>query len=402
MRIFFVTNNYTPYSGGVISSITATTDALRAQGHEVFIVTLDFLGKKQPTDPDYVIRIPCPIKFMYKKNHMAIPWRPTHAITQLLQNYKPDIVHVHHPFLLGVSALHAARSLHIPCVFTYHTMYEHYAHYVPIPNFCAKPLIRSTVAHFCNAVDGIIVPSRAIKDYLHTQKINTPITIIPSPLRPLFTKSSVSFNGVLNETDVSFEALAKEEVKMRDKGLARTPEKNPFKLLVVSRFVPEKNIPFVFDVFKQLPDTFTLTLVGYGTDYEAMQQLAFDTLHLSPERIRFIHKPSPHDLLQYYHSADLFIFSSTTDTQGIVLAESMSQGVPVIAVDGPGQRDIIINGVNGFIIKNAQDAARTIINIAHDTALHEKLITGALATAQNYHADIITQRLLDFYHSIRS
>jgi 1,2-diacylglycerol 3-alpha-glucosyltransferase len=376
MRIFFVTNNYTPYSGGVISSITATTDALRAQGHEVFIVTLDFLGKKQPIDPDYVIRIPCPIKFMYKKNHMAIPWRPTHAITQLLQKYKPDIVHVHHPFLLGVSALCAARALHIPCVFTYHTMYEDYAHYVPIPNLCAKPLIRSVVARFCNAVDGIIVPSSAVKDYLHTQKINTPITIIPSPLRTLFFTNNTQHKNVSDHKQ--------------------------FKLLVVSRFVPEKNIPFVFDVFKQLPDTFTLTLVGYGTDYEAIQQLAFDTLHLSPERIRFIHKPHPDDLLQYYHSADLFIFPSVTDTQGLVLAESLSQGLPVIALDGPGQRDIIINGANGFMIKNAQDGAKTIINIAHDTALHEKLITGALATAQNYHANIITQRLLNFYHSIRS
>src|SRR5438445_2313782 len=126
MRIFFVTNNYTPYCGGVISSITATSDALRAQGHEVFIITLDFLGKNDKpqaqsalvtADPDYVIRITCPIKFMYKKNHMAIPWRPTHAITQLLKKYKPDIVHVHHPFLLGVSALRAARAYDVPCIF---------------------------------------------------------------------------------------------------------------------------------------------------------------------------------------------------------------------------------------------------------------------------------------------
>src|SRR6266404_2396469 len=128
MRIFFVTNNYTPYSGGVIHAITATTDALRAQGHEVFIITLDFLGKpdKPQADPDYVIRIACPIKFMYKTNYMAIPWRPTHAIKQLIQQYKPDIIHVHHPFLLGVSALHAAQTYNIPCIFTYHTMYEDY------------------------------------------------------------------------------------------------------------------------------------------------------------------------------------------------------------------------------------------------------------------------------------
>ncbi|HLW72842.1 MAG TPA: glycosyltransferase, partial [Candidatus Babeliales bacterium] len=350
MRIFFVTNNYTPYSGGVTNSIIATTNALRAQGHEVFIVTLDFLGKNW--DPDYVIRLTCPIKFMYKKNHLAIPWRPTHTITQLLKQYNPDIVHVHHPFLLGVSALHAARKLNIPCVFTYHTMYEQYAHYVPLPALCTKPLIRTTVARFCNTVDGIIAPSNGVKEYLHSQQITSPITMIPSPLRPSFLTSAQSLHPPVAQ-------LSSSSV--------------PFKLLVVSRFVPEKNIPFVFDVFKKLPDIFTLTLVGYGSDYEHLQQLAFETLRLPQERVRFIHKPCIDKLLNLYRNADLCIFSSTTDTQGLVLAESMSQDLPVIAVDGPGQRDIIVNGYNGFIIENAQHAATTVMNIANNPSLHNHL-----------------------------
>ena len=377
MRIFFVTNNYTPYSGGLISSITAITDALRAQSHQVFVITLDFLGstnnKQQVADPNYVIRIPCPIKFMYKKNYMAIPWRSTYAIKKLFTQYKPDIVHVHHPFLLGASALHAARSLNIPCVFTYHTMYEDYAHYVPLPTSWTKPFIRTIVKHFCNAVDGIIVPSNAIKQYLHAQDITTPITIIPSPLRPMF----------LTEYAISKKVHT---------------HKKPFTLLIVSRFVPEKNIPFVFDVFKQLPNNFQLTLVGYGNEYKAMQQLAFNKLKLSPKHIQFIHKPHQDVLLNAYRNADLFIFPSKTDTQGIVLAESMSQRVPIVAIDGPGQRDIIINGYNGFIIENTQQAATAIMNIANDKSLHNKLISGAYTTAQNYRADIIIKQLLTFYH----
>ena len=75
MRIAFVTNNYYPYSGGVVSSIDALAEQLRKQGHEVFIITLDFLGKKH-NNPAGVIRVNCPIKFRYKNNHMAIPWRP--------------------------------------------------------------------------------------------------------------------------------------------------------------------------------------------------------------------------------------------------------------------------------------------------------------------------------------
>ena len=108
------------------------------------------------------------------------------------------------------------------------------------------------------------------------------------------------------------------------------------------------------------------------------------------------------NLLKLYHTADLFIFSSQTDTQGIVLAEAMSQGLPVIALDGPGQRDIIINGINGFIIENAKQAATKIINIANNAELHKKLSSGACATAQHYHADSIIKQLLNFYHAIRT
>lgn len=375
MRIFFVTNNYIPYTGGVTQSIIAITDALRAQGHDVFIITLDFLGKqnKQTTDPAYVIRISCPIRFTYKTNYMAIPWRPTHAIKKLIQQYKPDIIHIHHPFLLGASALKAARAYNIPCIFTHHTMYEDYAHYIPLPTRITKPLIRHMVKHFCNSVDGIIAPSNAIKEYLLKQNIIKPITVIPSPLRAIF----------LNHND-------KKPVATHTN----------FKLLVVTRFVPEKNIPFIFEVFKQLPQTFHLTLVGYGSEYKAMQNLAFNTFKLSPQHVQFIHKPPHNELLNLYRNADLFIFSSTTDTQGIVLAESMSQGVPVVAIDGPGQRDIMINDYNGFIVKNTEEAVTKIIHIAQNTALHNKLISGAFATANKYHADVITQKLLTFYQTI--
>lgn len=368
MRILFVTNNYTPYSGGVIQSITATTQALRAQGHDVHIVTLNFLNTKQD-DPEYVIRIACPIKFMYKKNHMAIPWRPTHAIENVIQDYKPDIIHVHHPFLLGASALNAARKYAIPCIFTYHTIYEYHAHYIPLPRQVCQPIIRAIAHQFCKQVDAIIAPSSSVKNYLLSQDIQTPIAIIPSPIRPCF-------------------ALSPLEHKKNDK---------LFSLLLVSRFVPEKNIPFIFDVMQLLPNEFTITLVGYGVDYEKMKTLAYNTFNFSPERVRFIHQPNQQELLNTYQTADLFIFPSTVDTQGIVLAESMSQGVPVIALDGLGQRDIIKNGINGFIIKDAADAAEKISTVARTPELFGQLVIGARTTAQKYHANHIAQELTYLY-----
>lgn len=369
MRIFFITNNYIPYSGGVVQSINAIVDELRKQGHEVYIITLSFLSIHD--DLNYVIRIPCPIKFRYKNNYMAIPWRPGKAIDALITRYNPHIIHIHHPFLLGICALKAAKKHHIPCIFTYHTLYHKYAHYVPFIGKYLKSVIENKVKKFCNQVNTIIAPSTAIKHYLQLQDVKTAIAVIPSPLRTRFF------------------ANAKKKVEAHSSSF--------FKLLLVTRFVPEKNIPFIFEVMQLLPDNFHLTLVGYGYDYKKMQKLAFEKLQLSSDCIQFIHKPDEKQLLALYRIADLFIFPSQTDTQGIVLAESMSQGLPVVALDGPGQRDIIINGINGFIVSDAQEMAHIIKKCAYNPLKLKEYATAAQKTAQNYKAAYLMTKIMDVY-----
>lgn len=372
MRIFFVTNTYTPYSGGVVQSITALVDALRNQGHEVFVVTLTFLDKHY--DPPYVIRIPCPIKFMYKANHMAFAWRAGHMMELLIDQYKPDIIHVHHPFLLGASALNAAKKYNVPCVFTHHTLYAEYTHYIPFVGIYLKKIVTYCVKNFCNKVDAIIAPSSYVKNHLQLQGVIKPIVVIPSPLRECFVKAE----------------SYKEEKR----------DGNFFELLLVTRFVPEKNIPFVLKIMKLLPDHFRLTLVGYGYEAQKLQQLAFDILQLSSMQVCFIHKPEQDELLRLYQLSDLFIFSSLTDTQAIVLAESMSQGLPVIALDGPGQRDIIIDGVNGFIVHSAQEMVEKIIQIAASSLHYKELAAAALRTAKKYEPSVTINKVIDLYSSL--
>ena len=87
--------------------------------------------------------------------------------------------------------------------------------------------------------------------------------------------------------------------------------------------------------------SFTFTLAGYGAEYEPLQTYAYQVLHLSSEQVVFVHQPPKDLIVRLYSDSDIFLFSSHTDTQGLVLAEAMASGLPVIALDGPGQRDII-------------------------------------------------------------
>jgi 1,2-diacylglycerol 3-alpha-glucosyltransferase len=170
----------------------------------------------------------------------------------------------------------------------------------------------------------------------------------------------------------------------------------PFRLLYVGRLTKEKNIPFLLDMFAKLPHgKYSLTLVGYGAEAIACKKYAFEKLRLDPQFVQFIEQPN--NLVELYAQSDLFVFSSQTDTQGIVLAESLSQGTPIVALDGHGQRDAIIEGLNGFIVQNQAAMITTIERVAADPEMYAALCRGARESAARYAPGLVIDRLINFY-----
>ncbi len=370
LKILLVSNNYTPYSGGVVSALQLLLDQLQKLGHEVRLITLDF--GVPVVDSEHVVRIPSFFTFSYKKNRMAIPQQAKSFLTEYIKNFNPDIVHAHHPFLLGPIVVDCAKRLDIPTVFTYHTRYDEYAHYVPIfPTYLVKKYINNAVYQFCQSVNAIIAPTVTIKNQLKKKGIKNQIKVIPTPIAPQFFLHK-------KERDVS--------------------HKKKFDLLCVSRFVPEKNLFFLLDVMKMLNhDNFTLTLVGYGALYDELRSYAFNKLALSEYSIQFVEKPTKEKLIDEYSNADLFVFSSTTETQGMVLAEAMACGLPVVAVNAPGASDIIENGCNGFLIETRSEMKSILERIYADKKLYTHLKQHALITAQHYQPKRVIEQLVKLY-----
>jgi 1,2-diacylglycerol 3-alpha-glucosyltransferase len=369
LKIAIVTNNYKPYSGGIVNSIDVFACELKKQGHDVIIITLDFLGENHKNEPD-VFRLYCPIRFMYKKNHMAIPWRSERNMLTAIKDFGADIIHSQHPFLLGVAACKASKKLNIPIVFTYHTIYEEYAHYVPLPLVFTKPAIRKLSISYCQSVDGIIAPTNSTLAYLQNHKINKIIEVIPSGILPIYLS----------------------EFKPRHNKI--------FNLITVSRFAREKNIEFLLDTFAQLNQNFyTFTLIGYGSHFEYLQNYAYEKLNLSKDKVKFIVKPSKELIVEYYKQADIFIFSSRSETQGLVLAEAMAGGCPVIALNAPGACDIIQQNVNGFLVESNLQMIEKINFLFDHEKVHITMQKNAWQLGQNYHPIYVTQKLIKFYES---
>ncbi len=371
LTIAFVTNNYTPYSGGVVSSICSFSTQLRALGHHVYIITLDFTGA--PSEPD-VIRVSCPIKFMYKHNPMAIPWCMHQELESIFARIRPDIVHTQHPFLLGDAAACVCKKMHIPVIFTFHTLYHHYVHYIPLPRVLVQSQVDRRVTQYCQSMDAIIAPSESVRAWLQAHQIITPTYVLASPLLPVFVQQLASF--------------------------AYKTSHKIFNLVCVSRFVHEKNLFVLLDLMRAFhAQSVKLTLVGFGYLEQELRSYAYRTCGLTPERVIFVVRPSKQELCVLYRYADAFVFCSQTETQGLVLLEAMAAGTPIVALVGSGQNDLVRDGVNGFLAHTPEHLRAIICTLMGNRELHKKLQYGAWATAHLYTPEILTQRLLACYQN---
>lgn len=360
-----VTNNYTPYQGGVVVAINTARDALRAHGYRVIIVTFDFDGESHFEDD--VIRIPALWRFKYKEKPFAVPRHPYRSLRRIIKQYKPCIIHSHHPFLLGTVAYHEARRAGIPIVFTYHTFYEHY----PVPRIMPiqlwQRMIARMVDRYCRRVDHIIVPSRALEE--RVKLLSSSFSYVPTG------------------------------IDMRWFQQSNASREMPIELLTVSRLSSEKNIRSLIDAVAHLDDTFRLTIIGYGPEYEQLCEYAYQELGLSPQRVQFIINPAKEVIAEWYARAFLFLFASRHEGQGLVLAEAMASGTPVIAFPGSGVNDIVCDSVNGFLVTDSNEMAIAIANMAYDNGRYEKLVEGAVSTAQRYHPTLFGNALAQVYTS---
>jgi len=378
MRILHVTNNYTPYNGGVVHAIENIIESQKID-HTVGLVTFDFKQKEPIKDHPHIYRIWSPIHFTYKQNPMILPYNIFDQLSHIILHFKPTIIHTHHPFLLGKAAQKIAKIIACPIVFTYHTWYQYYLHYCPckiqkiIPSL-EHYFIERLIDTFCQSVDGIIAPSNAVYTYLKQKNPHYRVITIPSPINNRF------FNKVVSKPICNNRKI---------------------RLLSISRFVPEKNLFALFDICKKLDITkYELIIAGFGYLEKELKKTAYNDYQFPKASVTFISHPSPATIDRLYDWADLFIFTSTTDTQGLVLAEALARAVPIISLEGPGQKDIITHGYNGFYCQNTDQIARMIKDIYNNKYSLKKLRINGLQIAKNYSQKTIYKKTIDWYKKI--
>lgn len=370
-----LTNTYLPVLGGVSRSVASFTETLRERGHRVLVVAPTFPG--MPEEEEEVIRIPAIQRFNGSDFSVRLPI-PGLLLAQL-GDFRPDIIHSHHPFLLGDTALRVAATYDAPIVFTHHTMYEQYTHYVPGDSPAMKRFVVALATEYANLCDQVIAPSESIAKLLRERGVSTPLQAIPTGIRPERFQSG---NG----------------------GKARQAFGIPADAVVighVGRLAPEKNLGFlsaaVADRLEQQPRAFFL-VVGEGPSAAEIRQ-RFSERGLN-DRLRVTGQLDAQPLADAYHAMDLFAFASQSETQGMVLAEAMTAGVPVVAVDAVGAREVVSNGVNGRLLPS-EEAASFTAALAQVEQLpddeRQQMIATARRTGDRFSMARSVDRLIDLY-----
>ncbi len=325
MNILMVTNTFTPHVGGVARSVQRFTDEYRRRGHRVVVVAPVFEGV-EPQERD-VLRFPAVQQFNGSDFSVPVPFPG--LVAGALGRFTPEIVHSHHPILLGDTALRLGASRGIPVVFTHHTLYEEYTHYVPGNAPWLKRAAIELATGYCNLCDAVIAPSQTIAALLLARGVRVPIRVIP--------------------TGVDFPFFARGEGALVRRQLGIPPE--AFVVGHVGRLAPEKNLRFLAEAvatfLRRRPGAHFL-VAGVGPSQGEIRA----ALHEQgvAERLHLLGVLESDALANVYRAMDVFAFASHTETQGMVLTEAMAAGVPVVAVDAPGVREVVRDGENGRLL----------------------------------------------------
>lgn len=372
LHIAFFTNTYYPTMSGVVRSVSTFRQQLAEMGHNVFVFA-QHASTYEDEEP-FIFRYPAievPI------NDYALPIPVSPFISEVLPILKLDVIHSHHPFLLGQVAANKAKELQLPHIFTFHTRYEEYSHYVPFSQELTKRVIIDWVLGYMEQCQHVITPSESMKQILEESGVEGHyITPIPT-------------------------GIDLEPFRQADGEVVRHQHEwgNDLILISVGRLAKEKNFETLLvaaaEVMRERNQV-RLVLIGDGPERKALEELA-GNLGIAP-RVEFTGRVEFTEIPGYLRAADVFCFASVTETQGLVTMEAMAAGLPIVAVDATGTSDAVTHGQEGLLTENDSAAlAQAIQRLVDDAALRQQFKTAAAKKVAWFDIKTQTRKALEVY-----
>ncbi len=377
MRILMISDVYFPRINGVSTSIQTFRRAFQSNGHDVTLIAPDY-GQETDAEQD-LIRIPSRYVVVDPEDRMMKMGAILTTVDSLRRRWY-DILHIQTPFVAHYAGVKLSRRLNIPRVETYHTFFEEYLYnYVPyLPRALLKLAARRFSCAQCNNVDAVAVPSTAMLEVLRSYGVRSRAEVLPT--------------GIENRKFASGDGTA-------FKRKYRIGPEHPT-LVHVGRIAHEKNIDFLLHVMRKLkrsvPDVL-LIVAGEGPALNHLRKLA-ERLDITRNVLFVGYLSRDKELLDCYAAGDVFVFSSRTETQGLVVLEAMALGVPVVSIEEMGTRDILRANKGALVADhNVQDFAAKTRRLLLDSGLRARLQSEGRTHAKDWSTEALAARMLDFY-----
>lgn len=385
MRIGIFTDSYKPYVSGVSTSIFVLAEGLINEGHEVFIITPKYKGyKKYDKDYPYIKRLGGGV-VLPKKGVRFLRYIPfVGRYLKKIKKLKLDVIHLHTELTVGKLAIKAKNKYNIPLVYTVHTMYEEYTHFVSkglsgrFPNTFMK-IVKRVMRKFITASDVTIVPSKKIKDLMLSYNIESDYNIVPTGIKLEAFKSKF-----YQKEDV---ISIKKQYNIKE---------DDFVCLFVGRISLEKSIDVLIDGFKEINnDKIKFLVVGGGPYLKAIQERVKKE-NLENEIIFTGIVPSDKIGL-YYQLGDVFLNASISETQGLTYIEALAAELPLIVRYDKVLENVVVDGENGYFFHKAEELPEKIKNLYEDKDLFNKIKGNTLKSVLKYDDKLFVENVLKTY-----
>lgn len=381
MRIALFTETYVPYINGVVTHVKALHDGLEKLGHTVLVVTVD-----TQTHHHYIRDgvLYCPAAELKKLYHFGLASPLSLKRLILLDKFNPDVIHIHQEFGIGLSGALIAKSLHLPLVYTMHTMYDDYLYYI-VPDRMVPMLKRISHRYFTSLARNaqeLTGPSMKVQEYFDECGLKKSVNVVPNPVEL----------DIFNPTNLDFP----KSLAIRQRYGVGDDE------ILVSfcgRLGKEKSVDVLLDNWAKNvkhDDKLKLMILGGGPCLEELQEQA-KRLGID-DMVIFTGMIDHGDLPVYYGACQLYITASLSDTNSISMKEAMATGLPVLHILDPLNAGQVVNGVNGYIYRDADEMYKILKDYqALPQAEKEKLTNSVINSVKIYSSEALAEHLIDVY-----
>jgi 1,2-diacylglycerol 3-alpha-glucosyltransferase len=374
MNIGFFTDTYNPEINGVVTSINSAIDYFEPKNN--CYVFCPKVSEKIPST-EKVWRFPSVVFPFQKEYRLAIPWNQH---LKKIKALKLDVIHIHTPFGMGLIGLKVAKKLNIPVIHTYHTYFEKYLHYIPIlPESWVYKFAKKESERFCNQCQLIISPSEEMRTQLEKFNITTQIITLAS--------------GINKYTPTKSECQAlKDRYTLKDKNIC----------CFVGRISKEKNVTFLVEAFKKVhqnvPESH-LIIVGDGPETKTINAIIKE-LDLEQHVTLSGYLPKK-EVFTALTIADIMLFPSKTETQGLTVVESLQCGTPVVGLNYMGVKEVLQNEQGGVLTEDSTEAyAKAAIDLLTNASKVTALSKAAIQRGEDFSSHTINLKLEAEYKKI--